>query len=159
MTTLQASLDAADRPVARPLAGTLSLRFDGQDLSRRREPRYRGPWRLPGPDLHRLAAVSLSLGVRLVHHLLSLLAPELLGAQSHRCHSPRENGPESSVLEERSAGLVAPLQKLLLTRRFEDAVPSTSLRPATHRSARPLSEAQGARRPLLERPSLPRDHE
>jgi hypothetical protein len=24
--------------------------------------RYRGPWRLPGPDLHRLAALSLSLG-------------------------------------------------------------------------------------------------
>src|SRR6266508_6041418 len=62
MTTLQASLDAADRPVARPLPGTSSLRFDGRDLSCRREPRYRGPWRLPGPDSHRLAALSLSLG-------------------------------------------------------------------------------------------------
>jgi hypothetical protein len=31
-------------------------------LTRRREPRYRGPWRLPGPDSHRLATVSLSLG-------------------------------------------------------------------------------------------------
>jgi hypothetical protein len=28
-------------------------------LARRRGPRYRGPWRLPGPDSHRLAAVSL----------------------------------------------------------------------------------------------------
>src|SRR5215218_10256701 len=33
-----------------------------RDLARRRGPRYRGPWRLPGPDSHRLAAVSLALG-------------------------------------------------------------------------------------------------
>lgn len=33
MTTLQASLHAADRSVARPLSGTLSLRSDGRDLS------------------------------------------------------------------------------------------------------------------------------
>src|SRR5215218_6572389 len=30
-----------------------------RDLARRRGPRYRGPWRLPRPDTHRLAAVSL----------------------------------------------------------------------------------------------------
>jgi hypothetical protein len=30
-----------------------------RDLARRQGPRYRGPWRLPGPDSHRLAAVSL----------------------------------------------------------------------------------------------------
>ena len=62
VTTPQASLHAADRPLARPLTGTLLLRFDGGVLTRRREPRYRGPWRLPGPDSHRLATVSLSLG-------------------------------------------------------------------------------------------------
>ena len=100
MTTLQASLDAADRPVARPLPGTSSLRFDGRDLSCRREPRYRGPWRLPGPDSHRLAAVSLSLGLRLVHHPLSLLAPELLGAQSHLCHSLQRRLAGVSTVEE-----------------------------------------------------------
>src|ERR671918_586583 len=55
MTTLQASLDAADRPVA-----IAPLRRRG--LPRRREPCYGGPWRLPGPDSHRLAAVSLPLG-------------------------------------------------------------------------------------------------
>jgi transposase len=33
-----------------------------RDLARRRECCYRGPWRLPGPDSHRLAAVSFSLG-------------------------------------------------------------------------------------------------
>ena len=33
-----------------------------RDLAQRRECRYRGPWRLPGPDSHRLAAVSLALG-------------------------------------------------------------------------------------------------
>jgi hypothetical protein len=59
MTTPQASLDVADWSVARPLSGTLSLRFDDRPLNRRREPRYRGPWRLPGPDFHRLADKSL----------------------------------------------------------------------------------------------------
>ena len=53
---------AADRSVARPLAGTLSLRFGMQDLSPCREPCYRGPWPLPGPDLHWLVVLSLSLG-------------------------------------------------------------------------------------------------
>jgi hypothetical protein len=31
-------------------------------LDRRREPRYRGPWRLLGPDSHRLAALNLTPG-------------------------------------------------------------------------------------------------
>src|SRR6266508_3596379 len=35
---------------------------------------YRGPWRLPGPDFHRLAAVSLSLGYAVLL-LLSLWSP------------------------------------------------------------------------------------
>lgn len=48
-----------------------SSRFDGKDLSFRREPYYRGSWHLPRPDLHRLADASLSLGFALVHHLLS----------------------------------------------------------------------------------------
>jgi hypothetical protein len=43
-----------------PLTETLLLRFDRRDLSRRREPCYRGPWCLPGPDSHRLADDSLS---------------------------------------------------------------------------------------------------
>src|SRR6266704_984067 len=44
-----------------------------RDLARRREPRYQGPWRLPGPDSHRLAAISLSLGYAVF--LLSLWRP------------------------------------------------------------------------------------
>jgi hypothetical protein len=52
-----------------------------RDLARRRGPRYRGPWRLPGPDSHRLAAVSLALGYTSL--LLSVTsAPELLDAHS-----------------------------------------------------------------------------
>src|SRR6266571_2490648 len=54
-------------------------------LTRRREPCYQGPWRLPRPDSHRLAAVSLPLGYAI--NLLSssgALTPELLDA-----HSPR----------------------------------------------------------------------
>ena len=31
-------------------------------LNHARGLRYRGPWRLPGPDSHRLAALSLSIG-------------------------------------------------------------------------------------------------
>ena len=42
-----------------------------RDLARRREPRYRGPWRLPGPDSHRLAALSLSLGYVMSTSLLT----------------------------------------------------------------------------------------
>jgi hypothetical protein len=50
-----------------------------RDLTRRREPRYRGPWRLPGPDSHRLAALSLSLGY-VIRNLLVPVAPQLLDA-------------------------------------------------------------------------------
>ncbi len=44
-----------------PLRGVVAP-LRRRDLARRREPRYRGPWRLPGPDSHRLAVLSLSLG-------------------------------------------------------------------------------------------------
>jgi len=53
-----------------------------RDLTRRRGPRYRGPWRLPGPDSHRLAAVSLSLGYVVVPSFRWSSAPELLDAHS-----------------------------------------------------------------------------
>lgn len=71
MTTLQASLHAADRSVAPPPLRGVVAPLRRRDLARRREPCYRGPWRLPGPDSHRLAAVSLSLGYASVF-LLSL---------------------------------------------------------------------------------------
>src|SRR5215218_4571548 len=48
-----------------------------RDLARRRGPRYRGPWRLPGPDSHRLAAVSLSLG-----YVVGALLSVVLGARA-----------------------------------------------------------------------------
>jgi hypothetical protein len=51
------------------------------DLAQRRECCYRGPWRLPGPDSHRLAAVSLALGYTLVPPFVTP-APELLDAHS-----------------------------------------------------------------------------
>ena len=49
-------------------------------LCRRREPCYQGPWRLPGPDLRRLAAVSLSLGY-VITNSFPVMAPELLDAR------------------------------------------------------------------------------
>lgn len=51
-----------------------------RDLSRRREPCYQGPWHLPGPDSHRLAAMSLSLGYVITNSFL-VMAPELLDAR------------------------------------------------------------------------------
>jgi hypothetical protein len=42
---------------------------------------YRGPWRLPGPDSHRLAALSLSLGYTMYSFPM---APELLDARLMR---------------------------------------------------------------------------
>src|SRR5215211_5319101 len=56
-----------------------------RDLARRRGPRYRGPWRLPGPDSHRLAAVSLSLGYTVASSFRSLRRP------SCWTHIPRES--------------------------------------------------------------------
>jgi hypothetical protein len=52
-----------------------------RDLAQRRECCYRGPWRLPGPDSHRLAAVSLALGYTLLPPFVTP-APELLDAHS-----------------------------------------------------------------------------
>ena len=49
-------------------------------LCRRREPCYQGPWRLPGPDSHRLAAVNFSLGYVITNSFL-VTAPELLDAR------------------------------------------------------------------------------
>src|SRR5215211_1301076 len=60
-----------------------------RDLARRRGPRYRGPWRLPGPDSHRLAAVSLSLGYVVVPSFRWSSAPELAGRTFRRNY--REN--------------------------------------------------------------------
>src|SRR5919204_5462641 len=51
-------------------------------LTRRRECCYLGPWRLPGPDSHRLAAVSLSLGYVVAPSFRCSSAPELLDAHS-----------------------------------------------------------------------------
>src|SRR5918993_5704006 len=60
-----------------------------RDLARRRRPRYRGPWRLPGPDSHRPAAVSLSLG-----YVVVLLLSVLLGARATGRTLPRNRGKE-----------------------------------------------------------------
>src|SRR5215212_12185225 len=63
-----------------------------RDLARRRECCYRGPWRLPGPDSHRLAAVSLSLGYVVVPSFRWSSAPELLDAHSAGI-ATRSSGP------------------------------------------------------------------
>jgi hypothetical protein len=53
--------------------------------------RYRGPWRLPGPDSHRLAAVSLSLGY--AADLLSLWRPN---CWTHEGHTNSRSGPQAA---------------------------------------------------------------
>src|SRR5215218_3024879 len=62
-----------------------------RDLARRRGPRYRGPWRLPGPDSHRLAAVSLSLGYTVASSFRSLRRP------SYWTHIPAESRPAAAA--------------------------------------------------------------
>jgi hypothetical protein len=52
-------------------------------LGRPRGFRYRGPWRLPGPDLHRLVVVSFPLGCVMAAPLQAR-RPELLDARDFR---------------------------------------------------------------------------
>ncbi len=83
-------------PVTRHPSRTRGVtpRFDRRDLSRRRGPRYPGPWRLPGPDLHRLADLSLSLGIACgITSFLWLLAPELSGRTQGRPQAARRGQP------------------------------------------------------------------
>src|SRR3954468_740947 len=56
-TARQASLHAANRPVASP-EGLLTLHFDAGRFPPAPAACYRAPWRLPGPDSHRLATTS-----------------------------------------------------------------------------------------------------
>ena len=72
LTTLQTSLDVADWPNS-------STPLRRWHFDQRRGFHYRGPWRLPGPDLHRLVIVSLSLGYVMSYSFV-LTAPELLDA-------------------------------------------------------------------------------
>jgi hypothetical protein len=58
-TTRQASLDAADRPVAPP-EGLLTLGFDPARFQTEPPACYRASWQLPGRDSHPLATASLS---------------------------------------------------------------------------------------------------
>src|SRR5215207_4239293 len=76
-----------------------------RDLARRRGPRYRGPWRLPGPDSHRLAAVSLSLGYVVVPSFRCSSAPELLDAHSGRINSVAAGQPVATAGRRPDQGL------------------------------------------------------
>src|SRR5271167_661470 len=71
-------------------------------LGRPRGLDYRGPWRLPGPDLHRLVVVSFSLGYVMVAPLHSW-RPELLDARDFR-GIPRTFGqPSGHFLRQHTA--------------------------------------------------------
>jgi hypothetical protein len=97
-----------------------------QPLDRCREPRYRGPWRLPGPDLHRLAALSLTPGYITPHSFPSTVTPGLLDAHSHQPTRQRERAMKGF----RSAGR---------TQRFLSAFSQISphFRPRRHRMTAP----------------------
>ena len=94
LTTLQASLLVADWPVA-----PAPLRTPPLDHARGLH--YRGPWRLPGPDSHRLAALSLSL---------SYVTTTSLSSWRPNCwtHYPQTTGrmPSSRVIERRLSPLL-----------------------------------------------------
>src|SRR5437899_5302017 len=73
-----------------------------RDLARRREPCYRGPWRLPGPDSHWLVVLSLSLGLLLSTTPFRVVAlrPEPSGrtkSRTQKNHAPPRR--ISSILE------------------------------------------------------------
>jgi hypothetical protein len=78
----------------------VTSRFDGQVLTRRRGPRYRGPWRLPGPDFHRLADTELVARLHHHHPFRMWPTPELLGApgspgfMARRYWASRTNGAQ-----------------------------------------------------------------
>jgi hypothetical protein len=59
ITTPQASLQGTDWPVARPALQDFVAPLRRRPLDRRREPCCQGPWRLPGPNSHRLADENL----------------------------------------------------------------------------------------------------
>jgi hypothetical protein len=72
-----------------------------RDLAQRRECRYPGPWRLPGPDSHRLAAVSLALGYT------SLLLSSLR-RPSYWTHIPQESSVQVGLRVDRGREQRAP---------------------------------------------------
>ena len=71
-------------------------------LYRRREPHYQGPWRLPGPDSHRLAALSLSLGY-VITTSLSSWRPSCWTHDGTRTPACRSVPPAPCPNERRSA--------------------------------------------------------
>jgi hypothetical protein len=58
ITRRRDSLHATDQSVAPP-TGLLTRRFDARRFPRTPAVCYRAPWRLPGPDFHRLVIISL----------------------------------------------------------------------------------------------------
>jgi hypothetical protein len=131
-----------------------------RDLAQRRECCYRGPWRLPGPDSHRLAAVSLSLGYVVVPSFRCSSAPELLAAHSSGITQPappRPNqveGTSNCCMLLRDGRYVDPahihcevIHRPALTRATAEITPSVSRavsRPRSHVRARPRSPPGGA---------------
>jgi len=61
---------------------TLQTPLRPRPLDRNRGLHYRGPWHLPGPDSHRLAAANLAPGY--VMTTPSVIAPGLLDARGSR---------------------------------------------------------------------------
>jgi hypothetical protein len=139
-----------------PRTGTLLLRFDKRDLSRRREPRYRGPWCLPGPDLHRLADDSLSLGYTIWHSFSSgtraagcTTTPVKLQTRACRAGSSASSavGPRGArvpAANPGSAGPDHPLVHRILTAGF---VPAVAYIIGTNASASPQTIINGVANP------------
>lgn len=93
ITTPQASLHVTDWPVARPAEQDFVAPLRRRPLDRRREPCYRGPWRLPGPDPHRLADESLRSNHPIIPYLLHLRASRTPGRTVTHSHHHASRGP------------------------------------------------------------------
>ena len=68
-----------------PPTGLLTFRFDARRFPLTPGTCYRAPWRLPGPDSHRLADISLRLMPQATAALTSLRSPAALRLLDTRC--------------------------------------------------------------------------
>jgi hypothetical protein len=87
-----------------PPTGLLTFRFDARRFPLTPGTCYRAPWRLPGPDSHRLANISLRPIPQATAVLTSLWSPAALRLLDTRCaqHTCRRGGSIQVYAAQRS---------------------------------------------------------
>jgi len=111
---------------------------------------YRGPWPLPGPDSHRLAAVSLSLGYA-DFPLLSLWRPNCWTREGRTSSDSR---PDQAIPKHRPDRRPALWSEITLVSFSPDNVDETSVSPGGQSGSPIMAAEAGRSRELEERPGL-----